>query len=114
MHDGKRAPRGPQIGGAQDHNVIPIASVERVEILADGASAIYGSDAIGGVVNIITRKDFTGAAFMYGEGRPTENGGDTREASARMGISGDRGRLLIGAGLSDRDAAVSRDRDWSC
>src|SRR5699024_8306092 len=78
--DGRRAPMGPQIGGAQDLNVIPLAAVERIEILSDGASAVYGTDAIGGVVNIITRKDFTGAEFMYGQGHPKEPGGDTREA----------------------------------
>lgn len=111
--DGQRLPMGPQVGSAQDMNVVPIAAVERIEILADGASAIYGSDAIGGVVNIITRKDFTGAEFMYGEGRPKENGGDTREASALMGISGDRGQMMIGAGLNDRDIVFSRDRTWS-
>lgn len=111
--DGKRAPLGPQIGGAQDLNVIPIAAVERVEILTDGASAIYGSDAIGGVVNIITRKDFSGAEFMYGQGRPKEEGGDTREASAVMGIAGDRGQIMVGAGLTDRDIIFARDREWS-
>lgn len=53
--DGRRAPVSPTTGSGQDLNSIPLAAVERIEILSDGASAIYGSDAIGGVVNIITR-----------------------------------------------------------
>src|SRR5690606_19034820 len=58
--DGRRAPTAPMVGQGQDLNAVPLAAVERIEILSDGASAIYGSDAIGGVVNIITRKDFSG------------------------------------------------------
>ena len=53
-----------------------MAAVERIEILRDGASAIYGSDAIGGVINIIMRKDFEGMHLSYGLGRPTQTGGD--------------------------------------
>ncbi|MCG8435104.1 MAG: TonB-dependent receptor plug domain-containing protein, partial [Gammaproteobacteria bacterium] len=49
------------VGGAVDLNTVPISVVERVEVLKDGASAIYGSDAIAGVVNVITRRDFDGA-----------------------------------------------------
>jgi iron complex outermembrane receptor protein len=49
-----------------------LASVERIEILSDGASAIYGSDAIGGVVNIITRKDFNGVELSVGMGDPKQ------------------------------------------
>lgn len=111
--DGRRAPMGPQIGGAQDLNVIPLAAVERVEILSDGASAVYGTDAIGGVINIITRSDFTGAEFMYGQGHPKEPGGDTREASGLIGISGDRGSIMAGVSMNDRDIIFQRQRPWS-
>ncbi|NDH57473.1 MAG: TonB-dependent receptor [Betaproteobacteria bacterium] len=61
--DGRRAPKGPMVATAADMNSIPLGAVERIEILTDGASAVYGSDAIAGVVNIITRKDFEG--FQY-------------------------------------------------
>ena len=59
-------------GQLQDLNMIPIGAVERVEVLNDGASAVYGSDAIAGVVNIITRTTYQGAEFGadYGISRP--------------------------------------------
>ena len=62
--DGRRIPGSPKLNGASANiNMLPTAAIERVEILADGASAVYGSDAIGGVVNIITKKDFDGLTF---------------------------------------------------
>ncbi|RLM49155.1 TonB-dependent receptor, partial [Halobellus sp. Atlit-31R] len=54
--DGRRVAKAPNVGDAADMNSIPMAAVERIEILTDGASAIYGSEAIGGVINIILRK----------------------------------------------------------
>jgi iron complex outermembrane recepter protein len=111
--DGRRAPVAPNVGGAQDLNSIPLAAVERIEILTDGASAVYGSDAIGGVVNIITRKDFSGVELMYGFGDPSPKGGDTEEGSVIMGISGEKGRLMAGASYNTRDIVFQRDRAWS-
>src|ERR1041384_7913952 len=66
--DGRRMPYGGVTNSAADLNQIPAAMVERVEILTGGASAAYGSDAIGGVVNFIMKKDFEGVQFdaMYG------------------------------------------------
>ena len=85
--DGRRAPTSPILGSGQDLNSIPMAAVERIEVLSDGASAVYGSDAIGGVVNVITRKDFEGVSVTYGVGRPTNDGGDTEEMSIVIGSS---------------------------
>ena len=68
--DGRRAPTNPMSASSgSDLNAIPLAAVERIEILSDGASAVYGSDAIGGVVNVILRKDFNGAELRYGYGQ---------------------------------------------
>src|SRR6185437_2162860 len=66
-----------EIQGVQGVNLsaIPFAAIERVEILKDGASAIYGSDAIGGVINFITRSDYTGAEVTGQYGAPTRGGG---------------------------------------
>ena len=66
--DGRRMPYGGVTNSAADLNQIPAAMVERVEILTGGASAVYGSDAIGGVVNFIMKKDFEGVQFdaQYG------------------------------------------------
>ena len=110
--DGRRAPVAPQLGQGQDLNSIPLAAVERFEILSDGASAIYGSDALGGVINIITRKDFDGVQLSYGMGRPSNDGGDTEEGSVIIGASSDRGRVLAGASYSERDIVFNRDRDY--
>lgn len=108
--DGRRAPTNPMHGSAQDLNTIPMAAVERIEILSDGASAIYGSDAMGGVINIITRRDYEGVEFAYGQGFPTRDGGDTQEGHVVMGTASDRGRVLAGASYSKRDELYTRDR----
>jgi iron complex outermembrane receptor protein len=110
--DGRRAPKSPFTGNSADLNSIPLAAVERIEILSDGASAIYGSDAIGGVVNIITRKDYNGVQMSYGLGTPKYDGGETEEGSVIMGISGDRGRMLAGAGFNKRGMVFTRERPW--
>ena len=111
--DGRRAPVSPTLGQGQDLNSIPLAAVERIEILRDGASAVYGSDAIGGVVNIITRRDFSGVEARYGFGRPSREGGDTEEGSLIFGASGDRGSLMGGMSYNSRDIVFARDRSWS-
>jgi iron complex outermembrane receptor protein len=64
LMNGRRLPTDG-VTGAVDLNLIPMAAVERVEILKDGASAIYGSDAIGGVVNIITKRDYVGTEMSF-------------------------------------------------
>ncbi|MBE2210700.1 MAG: TonB-dependent receptor, partial [Xanthomonadaceae bacterium] len=110
--DGRRAPTAPMIGNSQDLNSIPMAAVERIELLSDGASAIYGSDAIGGVVNVITRKDFEGIEAAIGMGMPSEPGGDTKEMSVVMGSAGERSRVIAGASWDSRDVIYTRDRDY--
>ena len=109
--DGRRAPTNPMSASSgTDLNAIPLAAVERIEILSDGASAIYGSDAIGGVVNIILRKDFNGAELRYGVGQTKIQGGDLEDASVTFGISGDRGSLIAGASTSNRGMVFTRDQ----
>ena len=73
-------------GGTVNLNQIPLAAVERVEVLKDGASAIYGTDAIGGVINFILRRDFTGAEVTAYGTRTDGGGGDTRRYSATVGF----------------------------
>jgi iron complex outermembrane receptor protein len=69
-----------------DLNTIPAAAIERVEVLLDGASAIYGSDAIGGVINFITRKDYTGIELNASYGNTSEGGGSKKTASIGGGF----------------------------
>jgi iron complex outermembrane receptor protein len=109
--DGRRAPTNPMSASSgTDLNAIPLAAVERIEILSDGASAIYGSDAIGGVVNIILRKDFNGAELRYGVGQTKVQGGDLEDASVVFGVSSDRGSLIGGASTSSRGMVFTRDQ----
>ena len=108
--DGRRAPYAPSTGQAADLNTIPLAAVERIEILSDGASALYGSDAIGGVVNVILRKDFEGAEVRIGTGMTKVQGGDTEEGSVVFGTSSDRGNMLLGVSYNNRDMVFTRDQ----
>jgi iron complex outermembrane receptor protein len=68
-----------------DLNSIPMAAIDRIEVLRDGASAIYGADAIGGVVNIVLRGDFRGAEASVLAGRSTQGGAGKRYASVSIG-----------------------------
>ncbi|MBQ0929271.1 TonB-dependent receptor [Ideonella sp. 4Y16] len=75
-----------------DLNAIPAAAIERVEVLLDGASSLYGSDAIGGVINFITRKDFNGLELRAQVGNTTEGGGGNKRSVTLAGGLGDLGR----------------------
>jgi len=72
-----------------DINAIPMAAIERVEVLKDGASAVYGSDAVAGVINIILRKDFEGLQLSAAYGNTTESGYDEQNYSAVWGFGGE-------------------------
>ncbi len=109
--DGRRAPTSPQAASSgSDVNAIPLAAVERIEILSDGASAVYGSDAIAGVVNIITRRDFNGAELRIGAGTTDVTGGDLDDMSVVFGSSNDKTRIIGGASTSKRGMVFTRDQ----
>lgn len=113
--DGRRMAYAPGTGSNQDLNTIPLGAIERIEVLSDGASAVYGSDAIGGVVNVITRKDYQGAEIMLGGAEvsiPT-NGGEREEGSILFGASGDRSSITVGLSWNDREIIFARDLPWS-
>ena len=94
--DGRRLPSSGQFSGAaQNLQILPLSAVERIEILKEGASAVYGSDAIGGVINIITRKDYQGVQFAAQVDRPTSDGGDGASYSFLGGLTGGNGSLLF-------------------
>jgi outer membrane receptor protein involved in Fe transport len=105
-------------GGTVDLNSIPFEAVERVEVLQDGASAIYGSDAIAGVVNIIMRRDFNGLTFKGGYGVADRGDLPNREISATYGHQVDDGGFVFNAswrkadGNFIADRPISRDPDW--
>ena len=93
--DGRRIGYSGILGGVTDVSAIPISIVDSIEILLDGASAIYGSDAVGGVVNIKTRKDYSGVEVNLNYGRPDEGGYDEVLANVASGFAWDSGRLNV-------------------
>lgn len=96
-----------------DLNMIPLEAVERVEILKDGGSAIYGSDAIAGVVNIILRKDFKGTVAKVTYGNSVSGGGMETRAAITSGfgdISRDRYNLLFNLEVAKKNEIWNRDR----
>ena len=84
--NGRRIANNAIDGSAPDLNMIPFAALERVEVLRDGASSLYGTDAIGGVINFITRKDFRGGSITLGADVPAEKGGKTATANVGFGF----------------------------
>ncbi|HSC64230.1 MAG TPA: TonB-dependent receptor [Caldimonas sp.] len=96
-----------------DVNQIPVAAIERVEVLLDGASAIYGSDAIAGVVNVILRRSYRGIEVAGGLGTSTHGDADERRASATFGV-GDRGadgyNVFASVSHVDQDAVKASAR----
>ena len=101
------------VGAAVDLNTIPLAIVERVEVLQDGASSLYGSDAIAGVVNIITRRDFDGAQISVNAGQYTEGDGFSHGVDLAWGFNTDRSNLFLGLSYFDQEPVFSSDRKQS-
>jgi iron complex outermembrane recepter protein len=120
--NGRRLPTYPfaqQVGtpqGFNDINNIPLAAVERIEVLKDGASAVYGADAVAGVVNIILRRDYRGIEVSAGFGASQRGDAESFNASFAAGfgdIAKDRYNFLLTGNVSGRDPIASRDREWS-
>ncbi len=96
-----------------DVNSIPINMVERIDILKDGASAIYGSDAIGGVVNFILSKNYQGISASMDYGISDRDDGERRGFQMNIGHSSDRGSLNIGATYNKQDAVSAGARSFA-
>jgi iron complex outermembrane receptor protein len=109
--NGKRL--GISTSGLSDVSTIPTVSVERIEVLKDGASSIYGSDAIAGVINIITRSNYEGAAASAYYGQYDEGDGAITKGDFLMGFGGDRGSVTIGAEWTNEEEVMAADRDFS-
>ena len=112
--DGKRTGHSGFLGGVTDISSIPLSIVERVEVMLDGASAVYGSDAVGGVVNIITRKDYQGVELDLNYNWPADGGYGEWRGSIAGGVewAGTRLRATFthgghsGLDGADRDATI--------
>ncbi len=112
--DGKRVSKYPLAAGAEINFVdtanIPIGAIERIEILAGGSSAIYGSDAMGGVVNIIMRKDYDGASATIYESVTDDGGRDVHRQSGIFGTTGNWGNVTLFLEHEKREQLKATDR----
>ena len=113
--DGKRRVSGSRSASAVDLNTIPAALVERIDVVTGGASAVYGADAVSGVVNIITKDDFDGLEITAGGGLSEAGGAETYNVSVLGGRRFDDGRggVSVAATYNNAEALFARERDFS-
>lgn len=101
-------------GAAFDINSLPVGAIERVEILKDGASAIYGADAVAGVINFITKTDYQGAEVSATYGTSSRSDGTEKRVGLSAGFGSldkDRFNVLLGLDVFRRDPIFRKDRD---
>jgi iron complex outermembrane recepter protein len=113
--NGKRLNQYPKPADGTDNFVdtanLPMEAVERIEILQSGGSAIYGADAVGGVVNIILKRDFEGVAIKYRHGDTTLGGGESDRIALSLGQSSDKGNLSTFLEFTDNGQLKATDRE---
>ncbi len=107
--NGNRIAAAPaEFGSFTDVSTIPFGAIARVEVLSDGASAVYGSDAVGGVVNFILRKDYQGAESTLRYER-SKSGGHRKKVEQTLGLTWDTGSLIFSGDFSSEDAVLAGD-----
>ena len=116
--NGRRMAINPMTAGlsqAVNVNQLPTQGIERIEVLRDGASAIYGSDAVGGVINYVLKRSFNGAEATLRYAQPEHGGGQSTQATFTFGTSfaQGRGRLFGTIETLYREAIFLRDREFS-
>lgn len=99
--------------GAVDISLIPLAVVDHIDVLTDGASAIYGSDAVAGVVNVVLKKDFNGAKTTLLGGGTADGGATERYFNQMLGRKWSSGGVIFDYELDKLDAIYSTQRDYS-
>ena len=103
----------PGLTGSVDLNNIPASIIERIEVLKDGASAVYGSDAVAGVVNIITRQDFEGVHASGYIGQYDEGDGNKEQWDIGFGTSNDKGNVYFNISYVEEEPTLAGDREIS-
>lgn len=98
---------------AVDVSIIPVTVLERIEVITDGASAIYGSDAVAGVANIITRRDYDGVEVSALVGTATDGGGTEREYGLTAGTTWDSGGMIGAYEYKQIDAILGQQRSYT-
>src|SRR5476649_613389 len=101
--DGHRIIGNPLIAGGVDPNSIPASMIDHIDVLTTGASSVYGSDAIGGVVNFILRKNYQGAEFSANFGQSDHNDGEQQGYSFTFGQTSDKGNIMGGVDYNKTD-----------
>ena len=109
--DGERPSRAGLFSDAFDISTVPLATIERIEIIFDNAVAIYGPDAVGGVLNIITRKDYNGTDISVSVSVTDEPGGERYDASIGNSFSWGSGRLSFDAAIETQKRIDGDARD---
>ena len=99
--------------GLQDLATIPSSMVERIEVLKDGASSLYGSDAVAGVINVITRRNFDGAEANAYYGQYGQGDGAVQSFDFTIGSQGERSSIVFGAQYDKEEPVWARDRPFS-
>jgi iron complex outermembrane receptor protein len=112
--NGRRLPLNPfgLVGTTVDTNMIPSAAIGRIEVLKDGAASTYGSDAVAGVVNFITKTNFRGLE-LGGDYKSIDGSDGNWTASASLGWQGDKARGLVSFGSQHKSELGSISRDWA-
>jgi iron complex outermembrane recepter protein len=97
-----------------DINTIPSAAIERVETITGGASAVYGADALAGVINFVLKDDFEGVSLDFQTGESFEGDGANSKFSALLGMNAadGRGNVMFGVDWTKRSQVLQIDRDW--
>jgi iron complex outermembrane receptor protein len=104
---------GRRLGPSFDVNSIPLNLIDRVDILKQGAGATYGSDAVGGVVNIITRKDVTGFNASYQFGQSSRKDARSKDIELTFGAATDKSHVVIGLDYNKVGAVSAGNRNFS-
>lgn len=113
--NGRRTTGSPSLGGGgtANLNMLPRENIDRIEIIADGASAIYGSDAVAGVVNVILKDEYEGFTLKTRYGTRSRDGGEEIGVSLLTGASSDRGSFVAGFEHDSRDPIFDADRAFT-
>ncbi|GAB4565583.1 MAG: TonB-dependent receptor [Haliangiales bacterium] len=109
----RHVPGGNGANSSVDLTAIPLIIIERVEILKAGASPTYGSDAVAGVYNLITRDDFEGVEFSLYTGTTGKRDGVVYDASVASGYKSDDGHIVFAAGYYQEHEIIASDREYS-
>jgi iron complex outermembrane receptor protein len=113
--NGRRTVGSPSLGGGGtvNLNLIPFSAVDRIEVVADGASAVYGSDAVAGVINVILKQNYDGMTIQARYGDRDEDDGTEESASVMVGASNDRANVTFSLEYDKRDPIFDKDREYT-